>query len=45
MKKHKYGKDSKIIGKAAEEYFGTILLKTMIGGPRILFLSILTGEK
>ena len=43
MKKHKYGNDPKVIGEVTEENPGRVLLKTMIGGTRIL--SMLTGEQ
>jgi hydrogenase expression/formation protein HypE len=43
MKKNRYGKDSRIIGEVTEENPGTVLLKTKVGGTRIL--SMLTGEQ
>ena len=43
MKKHAYGKGSKIIGEVTEENPGRVLLRTKIGGTRIL--SMLTGEQ
>jgi hydrogenase expression/formation protein HypE len=43
MKKHKYGKRSKIIGEVTAENSGRVLLKTRIGGTRIL--PMLTGEQ
>ena len=43
MKKHKYGKNSRIIGEMIDENPGRVLLKTKVGGTRIL--SMLTGEQ
>ena len=43
MKKHPYGKNSEIIGKITTENSGRVLLKTRVGGTRIL--SVLTGEQ
>lgn len=43
MKKNKYGRDSRIIGEVTTENPGRVLLKTRIGGTRIL--SMLTGEQ
>ncbi len=43
MKKNKYGGDSTIIGEVTTENPGRVLLKTKIGGTRIL--SMLTGEQ
>jgi hydrogenase expression/formation protein HypE len=43
MRKHAYGKGSKIIGEVTEENPGRVLLRTRIGGTRIL--SMLTGEQ
>jgi hydrogenase expression/formation protein HypE len=43
MKKHKYGKNSRIIGEVIDENPGRVLLKTKVGGTRIL--SMLTGEQ
>ena len=43
MKKNKFGKDSRIIGEVRAENPGRVLLKTKIGGTRIL--SMLTGEQ
>ena len=43
MKKNKYGKDSRIIGEITAENPGKALLKTRIGGTRIL--PMLTGEQ
>jgi len=43
MKKHPYGKNSRIIGEATIETPGRVLLKTRVGGTRIL--SMLTGEQ
>ncbi|MFC1884623.1 hydrogenase expression/formation protein HypE, partial [Thermodesulfobacteriota bacterium] len=43
MKRHKYGKRSKIIGEVISDNQGKVLLKTRVGGTRIL--SMLTGEQ
>jgi len=43
MKKNNYGRDSVIIGEVTTENPGRVLLKTKIGGTRIL--SMLTGEQ
>ncbi len=43
MKKNTYGKRSRIIGEVTAENPGRVLLKTKIGGTRIL--SMLTGEQ
>ena len=43
MKKGKYGKGSKIVGEVTADNPGKVLLKTRIGGTRIL--SMLTGEQ
>jgi len=43
MKKNIYGKRSRIIGEVTAENPGRVLLKTKIGGTRIL--SMLTGEQ
>jgi len=43
MKKDHYGKDSEIMGEVTAENPGKVLLKTKIGGTRIL--SMLTGEQ
>ena len=43
MKKHIYGKRARIIGEVRAENPGRVLLKTKIGGTRIL--SMLTGEQ
>lgn len=43
MRRHKYGKDAKIIGEVTGENPGKVLLKTGIGGTRVL--SMLTGEQ
>ena len=43
MKKHPYGKNSEIIGEITSENPGRVLLKTRVGGTRIL--SMLTGEQ
>lgn len=43
MKKGKYGKGSRIVGEVTAENPGKVLLKTRIGGTRIL--SMLTGEQ
>jgi hydrogenase expression/formation protein HypE len=43
MKKHPYGRDSRIIGEITAENRGRALLRTRIGGTRIL--SMLTGEQ
>ncbi|MFH1481537.1 MAG: hydrogenase expression/formation protein HypE [Pseudomonadota bacterium] len=43
MKKHRYGKHSRIIGEVTEKNPGRALLKTKVGGTRIL--SMLTGEQ
>ncbi len=43
MKKSKYGKGAKIIGEIVDENPGKVLLKTAVGGTRIL--SMLTGEQ
>jgi len=43
MKKHPYGKHSEIIGEVTSENPGRVLLKTRVGGTRIL--SMLTGEQ
>ncbi len=36
MKKHEYGKDSKLIGKAISKNRGMVMLNTSVGGRRIL---------
>ncbi|MDI6783797.1 MAG: hydrogenase expression/formation protein HypE [bacterium] len=43
MKKHKYGKNSAIIGEVINKPKKTVLLKTSVGGTRIL--DMLTGEQ
>jgi hydrogenase expression/formation protein HypE len=43
MKSHKYGRHSRIIGEVTAEHPGRALLKTRVGGTRIL--SMLTGEQ
>jgi hydrogenase expression/formation protein HypE len=43
MKKHRYGKDAAIIGQVKKARPGQVLLKTKVGGTRIL--SMLTGEQ
>ncbi len=43
IKKHPYGKNARIIGEVLEGYPGKALLKTVIGGTRIL--PMLTGEQ
>ena len=43
MKKHKYGNNSRIIGEVIGKKPGRVLLKTKVGGTRIL--SMLTGEQ
>ncbi|MEJ2586416.1 MAG: hydrogenase expression/formation protein HypE [Deltaproteobacteria bacterium] len=43
MKKHPYGKDARIIGEVSAEHPRRALLKTRVGGTRIL--SMLTGEQ
>lgn len=43
MKKLKYGKDSRIIGEIAKDNPGRVLLKTRVGGTRII--SMPTGEQ
>jgi hydrogenase expression/formation protein HypE len=42
MREHQYGKDACIIGTVQAEYAGNVLLKTRIGGTRLL--SIMSGE-
>jgi len=43
MKRHRYGKKAAIIGEVTEQNSGRVLLKTRVGGTRIL--SMLTGEQ
>jgi hydrogenase expression/formation protein HypE len=43
MRKNNYGKGSTIMGEVTTENPGRVLLKTKIGGTRIL--SMLTGEQ
>ncbi|MEA2086879.1 MAG: hydrogenase expression/formation protein HypE [Candidatus Caldatribacteriota bacterium] len=43
MKKNKYGKESKIIGRVIKKSLGRVYLKTKIGGKRIV--DMLTGEQ
>ena len=43
MKKHKFGKESMIIGKVTQKSSGRVYLKTKIGGKRIV--DMLTGEQ
>ena len=43
MKRDKYGKNSRIIGEVIDKNPGRVLLKTKVGGTRIL--SMLTGEQ
>ncbi len=43
MKKNKYGKESKIIGRVVKESEGKVYLNTTIGGKRIV--DMLTGEQ
>lgn len=43
MKRHRYGKKASIIGKVTDQNLGRVLLKTRVGGTRIL--SMLTGEQ
>ena len=43
MKEHLYGKNSAIVGEVTDQNIGKVLLKTKIGGTRIL--PVLTGEQ
>jgi len=43
MKKNRFGKDARIIGEVSSDNPGKVLMKTRIGGTRIL--SMLTGEQ
>jgi hydrogenase expression/formation protein HypE len=43
MKKNKYGKESKIIGRVVKKSEGKVYLNTAIGGKRIV--DMLTGEQ
>lgn len=43
MKKDKYGKNSRIIGELTSDNPGKVLLRTRVGGTRII--SMLTGEQ
>ena len=43
MRKNKYGKESKIIGRVARKSEGKVYLNTGIGGKRIV--DMLTGEQ
>jgi len=43
MKRHRYGKKTAIIGQVTDQNPGRVLLKTRVGGTRIL--SMLTGEQ
>jgi len=43
MKKHKHGRKSKVIGEVTQKEEGRVLLRTKIGGTRIL--SMLAGEQ
>ena len=43
MRRHPYGRNAAIIGEVTEQHPGRVLLKTRIGGTRIL--SVLTGEQ
>jgi hydrogenase expression/formation protein HypE len=43
MKRHAYGKQAAIIGEVMDQHPGRVLLKTRVGGTRIL--SMLTGEQ
>lgn len=43
MKRHRYGKKTAIIGQVTDQHPGRVLLKTRVGGTRIL--SMLTGEQ
>ena len=43
MKEHSFGKSSAIIGEVTDQNIGKVLLKTKIGGTRIL--PVLTGEQ
>ena len=43
MKQHKYGKESKVIGEVIAENPGRVVMKTVVGGTRIL--AMLTGEQ
>ncbi|MBI5043033.1 MAG: hydrogenase expression/formation protein HypE, partial [Nitrospirae bacterium] len=43
MRKNKYGRDAEIIGEVAAEHKGTVILKTRIGGKRII--DMLMGEQ
>ncbi len=43
MKRDRYGKNAKIIGRVTDQNPGRVLLKTRVGGTRIL--SMLTGEQ
>jgi hydrogenase expression/formation protein HypE len=43
MRKNKYGKDADVIGEVVAEHKGTVILKTRIGGKRII--DMLMGEQ
>jgi hydrogenase expression/formation protein HypE len=43
MRKNKYGRDTEIIGEVVSEHKGTVILKTCIGGKRII--DMLMGEQ
>ncbi|MBW1780823.1 MAG: hydrogenase expression/formation protein HypE [Deltaproteobacteria bacterium] len=43
MKRNRYGKNARIIGRVTDQNPGRVLLKTRVGGTRIL--SMLTGEQ
>jgi len=43
MRRHRYGKNARVIGQVTYENPGRVLLKTRVGGTRIL--SMLTGEQ
>ncbi|MDQ1334043.1 MAG: hydrogenase expression/formation protein HypE, partial [Thermodesulfobacteriota bacterium] len=43
MKRHRYGKNAGIIGQVTDQNPGRVLLKTRVGGTRIVYM--LTGEQ
>ncbi len=43
MRRNKYGKDAEIIGEVVSEHKGVVILKTLIGGKRII--DMLMGEQ
>ena len=43
MRKNRYGKDARIIGTVVSSHKGRVVVKTSVGGERVL--DMLTGEQ